>query len=171
MQDNIIVNNEITYSFELEDKEIRLNGEPVKIDLQSIRDDSSYHIIYQHKTYRVEVLSMDIDNKVVELEVNGQAFHVKTQDPYDTLLQQMGISQHNKNGILALKAPMPGLVLDIFITAGDQVAKGENLLILEAMKMENIIKSPDDLRIKSVEVQKGQSVEKNQVLLTFDSSL
>jgi len=63
---------------------------------------------------------------------------------------------------------MPGMVVQIIAQIGTQVKKGENLLILEAMKMENMIKSPTDGRIKSIEITQGETVDKNQVLITFD---
>ncbi len=62
---------------------------------------------------------------------------------------------------------MPGLLLDIKVQEGQEVQKGEILLILEAMKMENVIKAPTDARIKHIKVQKGQTVEKNQLLIEF----
>ena len=66
-----------------------------------------------------------------------------------------------------IKAPMPGLVLDIRVAEGDEVKKGDSILVLEAMKMENIIKSPTDGIIKKINVKKGIAVEKNQVLIHF----
>jgi len=65
-------------------------------------------------------------------------------------------------------APMPGLVIQIIANVGDQVRKGENLIILEAMKMENMIKSPTDGVIKSIEVKQDKTVDKNQVLIKFE---
>jgi len=62
---------------------------------------------------------------------------------------------------------MPGLILGISVTIGDTVSKGDTLLILEAMKMENSIKSPTDGVIKNIAVKKGETVEKNQVILNF----
>ena len=67
-----------------------------------------------------------------------------------------------------LKAPMPGLVLSIDVEVGKEVKKGDALLILEAMKMENVIKSPTDGVIKSIAVKTSQAVEKNQLLLNFE---
>ena len=67
-----------------------------------------------------------------------------------------------------LKAPMPGKVLDIMVTAGGSVVKGDGVLVLEAMKMENVIKSPADGVIKRIAVVKNQAVEKNEVLIEFE---
>ena len=67
-----------------------------------------------------------------------------------------------------LKAPMPGLILEIKVQAGDKVAKGSPLLIVEAMKMENVVKAPADVVIKTVHTEKGASVERNDRLLEFE---
>jgi biotin carboxyl carrier protein len=63
---------------------------------------------------------------------------------------------------------MPGLVLKVFVSNGDEVKKGDNLFILEAMKMENIIKSPSDVSIKNIKIVPGDKVEKGQVLMQFN---
>ncbi len=73
----------------------------------------------------------------------------------------------NSSKVNEVKAPMPGLVLDIRVSEGDEVKKGDPILVLEAMKMENIIKSPTDGVIKKINVKKGLAVEKNQVLINF----
>jgi biotin carboxyl carrier protein len=66
-----------------------------------------------------------------------------------------------------IKAPMPGLILKVLVGAGDTVAKGDNLLVVEAMKMENIIKAPGDGVVSAILTQAGDKVEKNQVLIKF----
>jgi len=66
-----------------------------------------------------------------------------------------------------LDAPMPGNILDVLVSKGDKVAKGDPLLILEAMKMENVIKAPTDVTIQKINVLVGDNVEKNQTLIEF----
>jgi biotin carboxyl carrier protein len=88
-------------------------------------------------------------------------------DQFDELLHQLGMDSQNTSKIAELKAPMPGLVLRILASEGDEVMKGGNLLVLEAMKMENIIKAPADVVIKSIRVIAGDKVEKNQVMIIF----
>lgn len=73
----------------------------------------------------------------------------------------------NSNKVLEMKAPMPGMVLKVLVNAGDEVKKGDNLLILEAMKMENILKSTTDGTVSKVLVKQGDKVEKNQILIQF----
>jgi biotin carboxyl carrier protein len=63
---------------------------------------------------------------------------------------------------------MPGLVLSINIAVGDVLAKGETILILEAMKMENLIKATSDVTIKSIAINQGQAVVKGQLLVEFE---
>jgi biotin carboxyl carrier protein len=70
--------------------------------------------------------------------------------------------------ISEIKSPMPGLVLDILVQPGDVIKKGDQVLVLEAMKMENIIKSQTDAVVKSVPIEKGVAVEKGQVLVKFE---
>jgi biotin carboxyl carrier protein len=74
----------------------------------------------------------------------------------------------NNQKVNEVKAPMPGLVLNILVEPGQEISKGDGLFVLEAMKMENIIKSPTDAIVKSIEVEKGIAVEKNQVLVKFE---
>jgi biotin carboxyl carrier protein len=83
------------------------------------------------------------------------------------LLEQMGMSAASLTKINNIKAPMPGLILSLSVQPGDAVHKGDTVLILEAMKMENVIKSPADGTIKTVRIIRGQTVEKNQVLVEF----
>ena len=79
----------------------------------------------------------------------------------------MGMNSTGAGSLKEIKAPMPGLILDLKVAPGDVVKKGDVVLILEAMKMENSIKSPGDGLVKAVNVSLKQSVEKNQVLTQF----
>ena len=93
---------------------------------------------------------------------------MQLQDKLDLLLVKMGINSTTSSEIRQIKAPMPGLILDINIATGTNVKKGDKLLVLEAMKMENIIKSPVDGTVKDVKVDLGESVNKNQLLVEFE---
>ncbi len=83
------------------------------------------------------------------------------------ICRQLGFNTLDSAKVSELKAPMPGLVLKIFVQEGDIIAKGENLFILEAMKMENIIKAPADVTIKNIKIKPGDKVEKGQVVMQF----
>ena len=65
-------------------------------------------------------------------------------------------------------APMPGMVLEILINNGETVTEGQPVIILEAMKMENVLKAPGDGVVKVIKVKKGDPVDKKQVLIEME---
>lgn len=155
--------------FLLEEKEgvLSINGEIQSSDLIKISE-NKFHLINNHKSYTLEVLKEDREKKEFAIKVNGTEYQLKAEDKYDALLKQMGLSRGASAKINELKAPMPGLVLNIKVEIGQEVKKDEPLLILEAMKMENVLKSPADVTVKSIEVNEKAAVEKNQVLIKFE---
>lgn len=126
-----------------------------------------FHVLKNNVSYRVEVLKTDATEKKVTLRINGKTLTLQVQDSFDQLLNQMGLGSISARKVNDLKSPMPGLVIDIPVKEGQAVAAGEPLIILEAMKMENILKAPADVTVKKVLVQKGKAVEKNEVLIQF----
>ncbi len=143
-----------------------INDEKFELDIIKVKE-NVYHIIKNNKSFNLEILSINKIEKLFFIKVNGIKFKFTVKDSYDELLHSLGMDNLVSNKIAELKAPMPGLVLGISINAGETVSKGDTLLILEAMKMENVIKSPTDGVIKSIAVKKGETVEKNQVILNF----
>lgn len=143
-----------------------VNGQTFEMDLKT--QGSKHHVIHENQSYTIEIVNFNQKNKSFTLKVNNQEISVSVQDKYDQLLKRLGMENVNKVKINKVAAPMPGMVVQIIAQIGTQVKKGENLLILEAMKMENMIKSPADGRIKSIEISQGETVDKNQVLITFD---
>ena len=160
------VNGKLDYKTERNDDGLLINGKKVEADIQQLNP-SAYHILNDLKSYNVEVVSFDKDTKTAEIKVNGSSYSIAAKDQFDILLDQLGLSSLNAAKVSEIKAPMPGLVLKLFATEGSEVKKGENLFILEAMKMENIIKSPADVTVKTVKIKPGDKVEKGQVLLIF----
>jgi biotin carboxyl carrier protein len=126
-----------------------------------------FHIIQNGKGYRAEIVKADAATKTFVIKVNGVSHTVVVKDKFDLLLEKMGMSSSAVAKINSIKAPMPGLIIDLKIKAGDTVNAGDALLILEAMKMENVLKSPGGGLVRSVKVKKGDSVEKGQVLIEF----
>ncbi|GHN00103.1 acetyl-CoA carboxylase biotin carboxyl carrier protein subunit [Cytophagales bacterium WSM2-2] len=148
------------------DGQFTINGEPFQWDLSNLSE-GNYHILYKNKSYRAEVVKADKATKTFQLKVNNKIHTVEVKDKFDLLLEKMGMANGASSKVNNIKAPMPGLVIDLKVKAGDTVKAGDPLLILEAMKMENIIKSPGDATIKNVKAKKGDSVEKGQVLIEF----
>lgn len=161
----IKVNNK--FSFDVNDKNgFTINGEPFSGDLSPITG-NSFHLLRNNRSYTTEIFDINQEEKTCKVKVNGRTYTISAKDQFDQLLQQLGMDQLNAHKVADLKAPMPGLVLQVLVKEGDQISKGDNLLVLEAMKMENILKSPADCIIKSLKVQPGDKVEKNQVMIIF----
>jgi len=160
------INDKAEYKVEKSSDKLLINGKEINADIQQLNE-VSYHIINDLKSYNAEVVSFDKAAKTAQIKVNGNLYTVSAQDQFDILLDQLGLSAMNANKVSDIKAPMPGLVLKLLVSEGAEVKKGDNLFVLEAMKMENIIKSPADVTVKSVKIKPGDKVEKGQVLLLF----
>jgi biotin carboxyl carrier protein len=163
----LTVNEKHRFNIEQKDEKTFIDSKEFVFDLKQIKD-NIFHILHENKSYTAELVYINQQEKKAKVKINGNEYDVSLQDKYAELLETMGMNHSTKNSIPALKAPMPGMVLDILIKVGDQVNKGDSLLILEAMKMENIIKSSTTEIIKSIEIEKGSTVEKDQLLLTFE---
>ena len=81
----------------------------------------------------------------------------------------MGFELGSSKVVNNVKAPMPGLILDIHVEIGQEVKENDSLLILEAMKMENVLTSPRDGIIAAICVEKGDAVDKNKLLIEFET--
>jgi acetyl/propionyl-CoA carboxylase alpha subunit len=113
------------------------------------------------------VVSADYASKNSVLKINGQRIELNAKDRFDLLLERLGMSNAAATKVNELKAPMPGLIVDIRVEPGQTVQKGDPLLVLEAMKMENILKAPADGTIGSLKVSLRDNVQKGQVLVQF----
>lgn len=133
-------------------------------DIALVRD-SQYHVLNNNRSYNVALLEQD--GKTMTLSVNGNKYTVELEDPYDLLLNELGLSFGKAGLVEDIKAPMPGKVVDVMVSSGDTVEKEQPLLILEAMKMENVLKAPANATIQSITVDKQDTVDKNQVLVQF----
>lgn len=144
-----------------------VNGKTLIADMIRL-DERFYHILQEGKSFQVEVVRLNKAEKSLTLKVNGNVYEVAVKDKFDQLMEEMGFGSATHNKIRELRAPMPGLVIDIRVQPGDAVQKGDPVIVLEAMKMENVLKAAGEGIVKSIEVTKGVSVEKNHVLLIFE---
>ena len=127
-----------------------------------------YHILKNHSSYKAEVLNSEFNNKTYLVKVNSNSYNVKIADKLDQLISKMGFAIGTSKQIDSIKAPMPGLILDVMVKEGEEVKEDDALLILEAMKMENVITSPRDGVIKSVNISKGNAIDKGHLLIEFE---
>lgn len=159
------VNNH-TFEIVLTDDGFFVNGKPASWDLATIQE-GYFHILYKDRSFRAEIVEADSVAKSFTIKVNGRQYPVILKDRFDLLLEKMGMNTNAGARVNHVRAPMPGLIIALKVKDGDEVKAGDPLLILEAMKMENIIKAPADATVKSVKVSLREGVEKNQVLIEF----
>ena len=161
-----IINSQ-TFDIQSDKNDVSVNSQPFSWDLVEIKD-GNFHVIYNHKSYNAEVLEADYQTKSFLIKINNTKYSVAVKDRFDILLDQLGMSNASSAKVNDLKAPMPGLIVDIKVQVGDTVKKGDTILILEAMKMENVLKATGEGIIKAIKIAPKQNVEKNQVMIEFE---
>jgi biotin carboxyl carrier protein len=158
-----------TYQAEKSEKGFTLKGYPSEFTLNWIKKPDLLHVVYNNQSYTAIIHKFIREEKTLVLTVGMKKFTLTLADEHDQLLKSLGLDKLIKKGAENLKAPMPGMVLKVMVNAGDVLKKGDQVLILEAMKMENIIKAPNDVKIKSIAVKEKQAVDKNQLLIEFEA--
>lgn len=153
------VNNTISFDFSESDLQ--------NLDAVSM-ENCKFHILKEHKPFKAEIMTADFLAKKYTIKVNNNTYEVAIADALDRLIKSMGIERGRTKVINAIKAPMPGLILEISVEIGQTVKENDPLLILEAMKMENSFLSPRDGVIKSIAVEKGNAVDKGQLLIELE---
>ncbi len=130
---------------------------------------SKFHLLHNHATYTPEIIAANFHEKNYQVKINNTIYDVNIAGDLDRLIKTLGFESQSAKNINTIEAPMPGLILDIPVSVGQEVNENAPLLILEAMKMENIITSPRDGVIKSIAIKKGEAVTKQQLLIEFDA--
>lgn len=136
--------------------------------LDVVRDGDAWHLLVDGQGHSICVESYDADTRTAVFRIDGELREARQVTSLDLLIDQMGLNKTLARKASALHAPMPGLVKGILVKPGDQVEKGAPLLILEAMKMENVMTAPDAVRIKHVDVKLTQPVDKGTRLIEFE---
>ena len=129
---------------------------------------TEFNLIKDHRCINAKLISADATAKILMIDIEGENFAIEIKDELDQELEKMGFGLASNKQIKEIKAPMPGLVLEIAVTDGQEVNDGDKILILGAMKMENSILIHTCARIKKVTVVSGQAVEKGQVLVELE---
>jgi len=127
-----------------------------------------FHILKDGKSHNADILSYDQTTRTFEIKVDGTLCTISIADKYDELVEKMGLNARLNHSVSEIKAPMPGLVLDVLVKSGQQISHNDPMVILEAMKMENVIKSPVEGRVKNIAVLKGSPVDKGEVLIELE---
>ncbi len=131
-------------------------------------DRDFFEVIYQGKSFKGEILNRDIENRKLRLKLNHRVFELKKRFVLDDLIAELGLDKVKVKQLKEITSPMPGRILNIQVQVGDHVKVGEPILSLEAMKMENILKSDGEGVVKSVVIEKDQVVDKGELLIQFE---
>jgi len=158
MANQFILKVNDTYQFKSTTEEVD------QLDIVS-KSKNQFQLIKGNQTYHIESVNEDFSNKNYQIIVNGNKYQVAISDELDVLIDQLGLTLSDKKLEKDIKAPMPGLILDILVKEGQEVKEGDSLLVLEAMKMENMLLAPADAVIKAIHVNKTDPVEKKQLLI------
>ena len=148
-------------------KDASVNGVPVDIEFVKSAT-NSFKMRMNGVEKDADLVKLDKENKLVIVRIEGKKFAVQIKEPVDLMLDKLGINSKSTKKVNNLKAPMPGLVIKILAEQGKHYKAGDALMILEAMKMENVFKASADVTIKAIEITERQTVEKGQILMVFE---
>lgn len=156
---------ELEFSQEGDQMLVQIGDQKMPLDLRQVSPPSLYSMLIDNRSYEVAVEARDDQFDVL---IGSQMFHLQVQDEWARRLANIQRKNLVETGEVAIKAPMPGAVIAVEIAPGDHVKRGQGLVILSAMKMENEIKSPRDGVVKTVDVQPGQTVEQGRTLVVIE---
>jgi biotin carboxyl carrier protein len=147
----------------LDDKHVSLNGQVLEVDFESVSGQPVYSLIIGGKSYEGYVYP---DEQKWQVLLHGRLYQANVEDEREKRLREAAGGGVVANGEFNLKAPMPGLVVSIPVSEGQVIQKGQVLLILESMKMQNELKAPKDGTVSRIKVKAGETVEQKQALLS-----
>jgi len=158
----------VLYQAEIDGKEIEITRQDLEaLDIESTTP-GEYHVLRKMQGFNIKVLYADHIRKEYKLLVGDKEVTVNLKDSVEIQVHDMGLDAFVSSHSGDVTAPMPGLVLEVNVKVGDNVKSGDQLIILEAMKMQNVLSSPVDGVVAEVYVKQGQPVDKSQILVSFE---
>lgn len=155
----VTVNDAFQFDFE-KDSISQLDAVPTGIN--------EFHVLHQNTPFKAKIIASNFNQKTYTVKVNNNTYVIAISNQLDLLIKDMGFEVGKVKQVNVIKAPMPGLILEIGVEVGQIVKENDCLLILTAMKMENSFLSPRDGVIKSISVSVGDSVVKGDLLIEFE---
>ena len=147
----------------LDDQKITIDGATYSIDFESVGNQPVFSLLIDGKSYEGLIYPSDDEWQVL---LHGALYTLQIEDERERRLRAAGGGELAEKSEYHLKAPMPGLVVDILVDSGQAVEKGDVLVILESMKMQNELKSPRAGPVSRIRVEVGDTVAQKQTLLT-----
>lgn len=156
---------------------VEVNGQPFTLNDAALEDiqfypveNDWYHFIIDREVLRVRLISYDMNKQMLTLEHDQVRYEIFIKGALEQQIARMGLDKVVEHSVQSIKAPMPGMVLEISVSEGDIIDKGAKVLVLEAMKMENVITAPAHSIVKKIVVQQGVAVEKGQLLIELETT-
>lgn len=148
------------------------DNQPFQINSNGVHirweDQQFFTITYKGNKFRGEVMINRMEEGMLTIKLNHRVFEIRKGGALDELIASLGMDKPKVKKLKQLKAPMPGRVVGISVSQGQQVNVGDSLLTLEAMKMENILKAEGEGIVKSIAIQVNDVIEKGGLLIEFE---
>ena len=156
----VTIINERRFEIEVDnDGRVLINGEERDVDFLNLGG-SLFSLITENKSFEAVI---DDDDGRIDVMMRGRLFEAQVLDERAMLLMQRRGGLTTSSG--EVQAPMPGLIVEVAAEVGEDVAKGDTVIILESMKMQNELKSPIDGIVRAIHAEAGQAVDKNDLLV------
>lgn len=156
------------YLVQYSNKELQLTEAELTYKNISSIGHNKFHLIHNNKSIEAEIKEIDLLTLTVRMVIDHRIYVYKINNELARTIAKLGFNTKSSNQDKLIKAPMPGIVLKLEVQEGDLIVKGQNLLTLEAMKMENMIKSNSEGRIKKINVKAQDKVDKNHLMIILE---
>lgn len=137
-------------------------------DMLTWEDHRFFTLVHNGKSFHGEVMNEALESNSLTVKINHRVFEVKKDHPLDSLISDMGMDKPKIQHLKELIAPMPGRIVTIAAKVGESLNVGDEILSLEAMKMENVLKAEGVGIVKAIHVATDDIVEKGSVLIEFE---
>lgn len=155
----------------MSDSQYIIDGEEVSpkgVATLEWENDKFFTIYFLGKSYNGEIITSNPEDRKLTVKVNHRQFEITKKHPLDDLIKALGLDKKKIKKLNQLTSPMPGRIINYAVKEGDKVTLDTPLLTLEAMKMENVIKSEGEGVVKSLTANADEVVDKGQVLIDFE---
>lgn len=151
---------EVSKGYELTNSD----GTLFKGELKPI-DDTRYSIIINNESF---IVNATAQKDIYTVIIRGKQFEIEIDDEKSRMWKEIIAAKEGEGGSGKIKSQMPGLIVKYLVSEGDEVNEGDGIVILEAMKMENVIKSTVSGTVSKINIQAGNAVEKGVHLMTIE---
>jgi biotin carboxyl carrier protein len=148
----------------LDDHHVRFGDEILEVDLSAVSGEPLYSLIVNGESFEGYVYP---DEDFWQVHLLGQFYQIRVEDEREKRLRTINAGAERAGSEFVLKAPMPGLVVAVPVSEGQTVQKGQVLVILESMKMQNELRAPHAGKVARLRVKNGESVQQKQILLNL----